>query len=415
MGRGLLVAWMLAGCMGQSLTPNRDGGAPGTAPPPPTRTGVDAGAPPVADASAPVADASAPSAAADAGTPSASRDAGTDAGPVVQLARTALLTSADLSTATVLAADSDGIYWVTGDNQLWTLPTGSETPRQLAADPNPPFGPTDWGCLLVRGNDIFWTALIVPPPGGALAAYPFHRTRKTGGDVVLLPNCICNPPQLAADDGYLYYDSLGGLQGGELVALPLDADPGTAPTSLFSLAFDADVSSMAVDDRFLYWTAFPNDSTVQVGVGPIMRGDKASLLAGSETASQLVDGWASTLQPANGELYFEYASAGRDWSVGRVDESGSLVKLPLSAGNTLLVFDQWVVSAGTEHGFTGGKILAASADAVAGDGSVPVQVAENVAVAPVIGPPGLVFIDASGRLRAISAQDLGTAVVAGQQ
>jgi hypothetical protein len=35
-------------------------------------------------------------------------------------------------------------------------------------------------------------------------------------------------------------------------------------------------------------------------------------------------------------------------------------------------------------------------------------------VAPVSGPPGLVFVDAGGHLLAVSAQNLGAAVAAGQ-
>ena len=53
-------------------------------------------------------------------------------------------------------------------------------------------------------------------------------------------------------------------------------------------------------------------------------------------------------------------------------------------------------------------------DAVAGDGSVVVEIADEVRVAPVTGLPGLVFVDAGGHLLAVSAQDLGAAVAAGQ-
>ena len=57
----------------------------------------------------------------------------------------------------------------------------------------------------------------------------------------------------------------------------------------------------------------------------------------------------------------------------------------------------------------------APASAVAGDGSVAVEIASDVMVAPVVGPPGLVFVDAQGHLVAISPQDLGAAVAAGQR
>jgi len=61
-----------------------------------------------------------------------------------------------------------------------------------------------------------------------------------------------------------------------------------------------------------------------------------------------------------------------------------------------------------------GRMIAAPARAVAGDGSLAVQIADDVMVLPVIGPPGLVFVDSRGHLWAMSAPDLGTAVAAGQ-
>src|SRR3954468_6182879 len=113
----------------------------------------------------------------DGGTPPAT----IDAAPVVRLAQTTLLTNADLTTAQVLAADGDGIYWVTGDNQLWMLPTGSDTPRQLAADPNPMEHANYYAGLMARGNALFWTASILAPNGHYVQS-PLHRTQKTGGD-----------------------------------------------------------------------------------------------------------------------------------------------------------------------------------------------------------------------------------------
>jgi hypothetical protein len=330
------------------------------------------------------------------------------------LARTALLTNADLTTAEVLAADGDGIYWVTGDNQLWMLPPGSDAPRQLAADPNPMRGANYYAALLAKGNALFWTASILAPNGQYLQ-YPLHRTQKTGGDVVLA-DCPCGPPELAADDAYLYFPQ-GRVEDdtGMIVALPLDADPGTAPTPLAPLGFDGVLSSVAVDDQYVYWTTYPVGSTIQVGAGPVTRGDKAGLLAGNEIFSEFIAGWASALRPVDGALYAVFTPPGRDWWVGRVDQNGARSILPLPGGNTLLVLDRWVVTATTgDSTVPRGKILAAPAGAVAGDGAVAVEIADDVKVAPVIGSPGLVFIDSGGHLRAMSAPDLGTAVAAGQ-
>jgi hypothetical protein len=401
--RSGLAVCLLAGCAEKALAPTREAGVSsptGTAPPGPPI--VDAGTPPVV---------------VDSATPPASADAGADAGPVVRLARTTLLSSADLSTAVVLAADADGIYWVTLDNQLWMLPTGGDSPRQLAADPSATNLPDDWACLFVRGGELFWTAEIFATSDKTYYRSPLHRTDKTGGDVVLVPAFgSCDPPGVAADDRYVYFPG-GDVAGGaeQVAALALDAEPGTAPTPLATLPGDMDIASMAVDADYLYWTTYPIDSTVQVGVGAVTRGDKASLLLGEGTPSEFIHDWVSSLAPVNGELYLVFTPPGRNWFVDRVDPDGTGHILPLPGGNTLLVLGRWVVSATTELGVRGGKILVASADAVVGDGSVAVQIAEDVVVRPVLGPPGLVFVDAGGHLLAVSAQDLGAAAAAGQR
>ena len=136
----------------------------------------------------------------DGGTPPAT----IGAAPVVRLAQTTLLTNADLTTAKVLAADGDGIYWVTGDNQLWMLATGSDTPRQLAADSNPMRGSNDYAALMAKGNALFWTASILAPSGQYLQS-PLHRTQKTGGDVVLALT--------SNDGGFIYAPGTPALEG----------------------------------------------------------------------------------------------------------------------------------------------------------------------------------------------------------
>jgi hypothetical protein len=379
-GSSLLVLGVLAGCAAQPLTPNRDAG-----PPPPAVTPT--------------------------------RDGGMDGGPAVRLAPTSRLTNADLSTAQVLAADRDGIYWVTLDNQLWMLPTGSSTPIELAVDPNPSSGGDYGACLLARDGELFWTASIYADDARSYFRSPLHRTEKTGGDVVLLPNLASEPPEVAADDNYLYFpagDRLGGSL--EIAALSLHALPGGTPTVLSVLGFDMDVYSMAVDDTYLYWTTFPNDSTVQVDEGPVTRAGKAALLAGTASLSELVDDDVSTMASVGGSLFFAYSSPGQASGVGRVDHNGSRTNLPLPWGTTLLVLDRWVVTAVPATSIPpGGKIRATSIGAVAGDGSVAVEIADEVKVPPVGGGPGLVYVDTSGHLLGVSEQDLGAAVAAGQR
>ena len=306
---GLVVVGALAGCSAQELAPTREAGVPppNVWEPPPNVSVADGGTPTVA------ADAGAPRA-LDAAMPPASVDAGADAGPVVRPARATLLTGADLSTAEVLAADGDGIYWVTGDNQLWMLPTGSDTPLQLAVDQTPTKGLSRSVSLVVGGDALFWSAWVLAP-GGQYYQNPLHRTRKTGGDVVLLANCTCWSPRLAADDGHLYFPQGNVAAVNEMiVALPLDADPGTAPTPLAPLEFDAEPFAVAVDDQYVYWTTDQVDSTVQLGKDPLTRGDKAGLLAGKKSYAQFLAGTFSFLQPSGGELYFATTSGSVAWT-----------------------------------------------------------------------------------------------------
>ena len=134
------------GCGAQPLAPARDAGMPMPSVSRPGATPADASAPAGsfdAATTSGAVDAAVSRRGVDGATRPASVDAASEAGPTVHLARTTLLTDADLSAAEVLAADEDGIYWVTGENQLWMLPAGSEAPRRLAADPNPPLDPTD--------------------------------------------------------------------------------------------------------------------------------------------------------------------------------------------------------------------------------------------------------------------------------
>ena len=326
-----------------------------------------------------------------------------------------LLTGADLSAAVVLAADGDGIYWVNSSNQLWMLPTGSDTPRELAADPIPTYGTNGSASLLVRGNDLFWTAWTLAP-NGQYFQIPLHRTQKTGGDVVLVSSCTCDAQRLTADDAHLYYPQGNvAAENGMLVALALDADPGTVPAPLAPLGFDAVLFSVAVDDQYVYWTTYPVDSTTQVGEGPVTRGEKAGLLEGKAGFSQFVADDVSALRASDGELYFVYAPAPRSSSVGRMDQNGARSHLPLPGGSTLLVLDNLVVTATIDASPAGGKIFAASAGAVADDGSVAVEIADDVLVQPVVAPSGLVFVDTRGHLLAVSARDLGAAVALGQR
>ena len=348
---------------------------------------------------------------ADAGTTPATVDAGGGVRAVVRLAPTTLLTGADLTAAEVLAADADGVYWVTSANELWMLSTGSETPRRLAVDPNLSDGISNGTCLAARGKYLFWSAYVKAPAPNYFNA-PLHRTDKMGGDVVLFPSFWCAGSQPASDDGHLYYVA-SGAETAYVAALPLDADPGTAPTLLAPIDSGMSVYAMAADNQYVYWNEWPLAEMVPVDTGPVFRGETAALLAGEQTheGEYLADA-VSQLLPSGGRLYIIYETL-TTARVGRVDEQGVEADLPLPVGSFAVVGD-WVVTSTGRLGYPSGKSYAASTAAVAGDGSVAVEIADDVAFPPVAGAPGLVFVDSGGHLLAVSAPDIGAAVAAGQ-
>ena len=411
---GLLLAYTLAGCGAPALTPLGQAGFS-----PPAMTAVDAGTPPApVDAAGPpmTVDAAGRPAPVDAAVPPMTVDAGAGLRAVVRLASTTLLTGYDVSTAVVLAADGDGIDWVNRSNQLWMLPTGSDVPRELAADPNLPGLGFTPGVLVASANDPFWTADVEVPVGPN--PRPLHRTRKTGGDVVLFSDFPCLPGQVAADDAYLYYSAYPWTSpsGAEVVALPLDADPGTAPSTLAELTdIDNDVSSLAVDDQRLYWTSWPVSTKVDPSQGRLFIADKASLLSGTATRS-----------PGLRRRFLGRAALRRGGVLRRVAGAG------LFPGRSIR-FERRRSEPTAPRGDGPPHPRRLGAD-VRARGDTPARADLCRRRRPAGGlpqrprrdrrrgggragdrPAGLVFVDGSGRLQAVSTQDLHTAWQAGQQ
>ena len=106
-------------------------------------------------------------------------------------------------------------------------------------------------------------------------------------------------------------------------------------------------------------------------------------------------------------------------AIGRVADANGAASAPLSAvsilplpaGQTLTVLDGWVVTSTVRVPTQNGTVYAASADAVMGDGSVALEIADDVSVPPAVAPSGLVFVDDQGHLLAISRADLAATMV----
>jgi hypothetical protein len=411
LGGGLLVVCGLGGCSAQPLGPTRDAGDPRR-----DLTAADAGRATIGDggAATTLADGAALPQPAGAAIDSG---AGAPSGPPVRLAPTTVLSPGYLLPADALAADADGIYWVTPSNQLWMLPTGTDSPRELASESTgPPAQSTSYpGVLLAGGEDLFWVSKV------ALAAGPtrqiIHRTRKSGGDDILVTSLQSDSVQgVAVDDDYLYWTqdlSPGSAGGAQILALPREADPGTTPVLLATIESSSEAFSLAVDDQYLYWTPWAAiGSTVYRAT--VWRGDKAGLLDGTTPGAPFVDLPATFLWPYGGALYFVYSASLSTSDVGRADAAGGVTTLSVKPG-WLTFFGDCVVSSTAVAGMNpqAGFIYGAPLATVGNPGAAGVEIAANVAVPPVVGVSGLVFVDGTGQLLAISAADVRASLAAG--
>jgi hypothetical protein len=408
LGGALAIVCALAGCSAQPLGPTHDAGllSPiGQRPPPQgpaadggTLSGVfNGGTPAVSGGSGP------------AGPPGNGGAGGQPTETPVVLAPTTVLSTASLASAMALAADSDGIYWLLASNQLWRLPTGANSPEELAVDSTgPPAQRTAApGVLVVSGEDLFWVSKLSSGSGTYQA---LHRAKKSGGDVVLVPNLSLNSFRgVAVDEQYLYWTQDLFAGGGQILSMSRDGEPGTTPFPLVTIPGPTEVFSLAVDDRYIYWTPWTaTDATVYDAI--VWRADKVGLTGGTTAGAPFVNLPASFLWPYGGSLYFVYGAT--TTAVGRADFAGGVARLPVESGS-LAFFGDCIVSssavAGTnpEQGLIWAMPLAG--------GATQVEIAAGVAIPPVVGAPGLVFVNATGDLVAISPADFRAALASGEQ
>ncbi|HEY4395411.1 MAG TPA: hypothetical protein VGP64_15175 [Polyangia bacterium] len=413
----------LGACSAQSLGPPHDGGLrppSGQRPPSSTLgTAADGGAPSGIFDGGPPSGSGNPggsSAPGDAGPRAAGTDggAGASAEPAVELAPTTVLSAASVLSAEVIAADSDGIYWLLPYNQLWMLPTGSDSPRDLAVDTtgSPALLTAYPGVLVASGQYLFWVAKVSTSSGGTRQT--LHRTKKGGGDDILVDDLKTVSAQgLAVDNRYLYWtqDLEPGQTGtAQILGLPLDATPGTTPVPLVTISSSREAFSLAADDQYLYWTPWDATGTTQ-DPATVWRGDKSGLLNGTSAGAPYVDLSATFLWPYAGSLYVLYNPTPSTTALGRADVAGGVATLALKPG-WLTFFGDCVLSstavAGTSphQGFIDAMPLAG--------GAPQVEVAVDVAVPPVVGVPGLVFINGLGQLVAISPTDFRAALASGE-
>jgi hypothetical protein len=168
------------------------------------------------------------------------------------------------------------------------------------------------------------------------------------------------------------------------------------------------VFSLAVDDQYLYWTPWTgSDATVYNAI--VWRGEKAGLVNGTTAGAPFVNLDATFLWPYGGSLYFAYGAT--TTAVGRADLAGGVAKLPVEPGwlaffGDCLVSSTAVAGQSPQRGFIYAMPLTG--------GGAQVEIAAGVSVPPVVAAPGLVFVNGTGELVAISPADFRMALAAGE-
>jgi hypothetical protein len=341
-------------------------------------------------------------AATDAGTDAATTDPQPDAGMPAALSVPVSLIP-DTIDAVDLAADANGLYWLTSTDELWMLPTGATAPQRLS----PGGGAISTRCpgaeapqLATTATDVFW---IGRQPSAV------RRTSKDGATDVILANALSSPSTLAVDDTRVYWSEdanlYGGCQGsGYIATLLQSAAPGTAPTSLAWVQGEQDIDTLAVKGGSLYWVAFDSvGSTIYQGAW-IWTAPVSALLARAATPTMLsFSNLPYALFPSGQKMYFAYVAGQVPWATGLAEftrDEGPLEDLayfPDATITSVTVLDgDWLavsVSGTAPNGGAEGQLYVAP---ISGAGMTLAAVGlETNAVA---GPTGATFVDTSGHL-----------------
>jgi len=306
--------------------------------------------------------------------------------------------------AVALAADDSGIYWTSGANELWVLRTGAPAPERLAPGSPPPATCDQASAPLLGSTQVFWT----PADRASI-----HRTRKDGGGDEIIAHTT--RAQLAIDADNVYWTDVTGSSGeggGVVLSLPLGAAPGSAPAKRVQVSSYDEVESVAAFDGALFWSDMEVvDTTVfhaSLAWAPMNRLDGTS----SGTAILLPSSFAG-LDVAGGSVYAAVEDPMYVTSLARLSatrEAQTIGTVPGHGGvRGVVVVGDWVLAS------------------VASVATCPQPASLDLAAIPVGGGPprpvvtgmhtpaaaigrGIVFVDASNRLVAMSASDVQAAI-----
>jgi hypothetical protein len=312
-------------------------------------------------------------------------------------------------TLDALAIDGDGVYWVTKDNQLWALDTGSSMPRPLARARGASLLCLGMARLAVAGNDLFWNT---GPFDRQTLKSELHRTAKSGADVVLVDGLtLADPPEVAVDGARVYWNegagSFNAMSPGAMVrSLSRDAAPGTVPRTLTTVSPFSTIAGIARVDSTLYWI-----DVAIVGATvyhPFLRGANADALWEQQSLGAVeprLEAWL--VRGYGGDLYVEHPidSYGTR-RLARIPADGSppVDLAPMKHADEIVFIDQWaLVSEGSES--CGDPHHTLIAIPTTPPGGPVVQLADDLATPAILGS-ALVFGDAHGQLHVVALDEV---------
>jgi len=311
--------------------------------------------------------------------------------------------------AVALGSDDSGIYWTSGANELWVLRTGATMPECLAAGPPPPATCNQATAPVLASTQVFWA----PADRASI-----HRTRKDGGGDEIVAQTT--RAEIAIDTDDVYWTDVTGPFGegsGVVLSLPLDAAPGSTPAKRVQVSSSDEVTAIAVFDGALYWSDTEVVGTTvdyaDLGWGPL-----TSLDGIWHGRAVNLPGNSRRLDVAGGNVYAASEDGMYVTSLVRLSSTGeaqTIGTLPGQRGTqNVVVLGNWaLVSVVSTDDCPQPTSLDLAAIPVGGGDPRPVVTGMHTAAVAM--GPGIVFVDASNRLVAMSPSDVDQAIMGPDQ
>ena len=205
-------------------------------------------------------------------------------------------------------------------------------------------------------------------------------------------------PMVAADDTRVYWieeaESSDGNPGDVVRTLPVDAEPGMAPTTLVPVSGGYTITTIALAGPTLYWVSIFDYTTAYE---PRLYEEAVSDLLAPQPPSPAYLGESGWVFSHDGDLYVESILNLAEQDLARRSPNGSTAELaPIQFADNIVFVDDWALvsipsdSCGNYHH----QLVAVPTGA---PGSPVVQLADDLGAPAVLGSE-LAFVDLTGQV-----------------